>query len=165
LGFAPRWGKLLSVLTRHELPSDAASSSPSQGTTAPGTRRTPEPTETPLLAIAILRMDREDAPIEATDGELQEAEHARFFLGLRGVPMNFPATAPRGARGLLGWSQTALANAAGLSEPTIKRFETCRGARVSEDAVAKIVAALESAGVEFIAENGGGAGVRLRKGG
>ena len=70
----------------------------------------------------------------------------------------------RGARGLLGWSQTALANAAALSEPTIKRFETGRGARVSPDAVAKMVAALESAGVEFIAENGGGAGVRLRKG-
>jgi len=30
--------------------------------------------------------------------------------------------------------------------------------------IAAIRAALESAGVEFIAENGGGAGVRLRKG-
>jgi transcriptional regulator with XRE-family HTH domain len=69
----------------------------------------------------------------------------------------------RGARGLLGWSQPQLAEAAGLSEPTIKRFETARGARVSEAAVAKMVAALEAAGVEFIAENGGGAGVRLRE--
>jgi transcriptional regulator with XRE-family HTH domain len=68
----------------------------------------------------------------------------------------------RGARGLLGWSQTALANAAGLSEPTIKRFET-DGARVSADAVAKIVVALESAGVIFVEENGEGPGVRLRK--
>lgn len=31
--------------------------------------------------------------------------------------------------------------------------------------VEKIRAALETAGVEFIPENGGGAGVRLRKGG
>jgi transcriptional regulator with XRE-family HTH domain len=69
----------------------------------------------------------------------------------------------RGARGLLGWSQTALASAAGLSEPTIKRFETDRGARVSPDAVAKMVAALESAGVIFVDENGDGPGVRLRK--
>ncbi len=69
----------------------------------------------------------------------------------------------RGARGLLGWSQTRLADAAGLSEPTVKRFETAKGAKVSDAAVAKMVAALESAGVEFIAENGGGGGVRLRK--
>jgi transcriptional regulator with XRE-family HTH domain len=69
----------------------------------------------------------------------------------------------RGARGLLGWSQTQLASAAKLSEPTIKRFETGRGAKVSEVAVGKMRAALEAAGVEFIAENGGGAGVRLRK--
>jgi transcriptional regulator with XRE-family HTH domain len=69
----------------------------------------------------------------------------------------------RGARGLLGWSQTTLANAAALSEPTIKRFETGRGARVSPDAVAKMVDALEIGGVEFIKENGGGPGVRLKK--
>ena len=35
---------------------------------------------------------------------------------------------------------------------------------VTGDTLAKIRRALESAGVEFIAENGGGAGVRLRKG-
>lgn len=70
----------------------------------------------------------------------------------------------RGARGLLGWSQTRLAEAAGLSLPTVKRYETDKGARVSADAVAAIRAALEAAGVEFIAENGGGPGVRLRKG-
>jgi transcriptional regulator with XRE-family HTH domain len=69
----------------------------------------------------------------------------------------------RGARGLLGWSQSQLATAAGLSEPTIKRFETGRGANVSDAAAHKMHAALEAAGVEFIAENGGGAGVRLRK--
>jgi transcriptional regulator with XRE-family HTH domain len=65
----------------------------------------------------------------------------------------------RGARGLLGWSQTALAASAGLSEPTIKRYET-GSARVSEEAVAKMIATLESAGVEFT--NGGQPGVRMR---
>ena len=69
----------------------------------------------------------------------------------------------RAARGLLGWSQATLARAAAMSEPTVKRFETERGARVSADAVTKLRAALETAGVEFIAENGGGPGVRLRK--
>ena len=69
----------------------------------------------------------------------------------------------RGARGLLGWSQPELAKAAGLSEPTVKRFETANGAKVSDAAVGKMVAALETAGVIFVAENGEGAGVRLRK--
>jgi hypothetical protein len=44
----------------------------------------------------------------------------------------------------------------------VRDFE--KGRRVpSANNVAAIRAALESAGVEFIAENGGGAGVRLRK--
>ena len=69
----------------------------------------------------------------------------------------------RGARGLIGWSQTELAATAGLSLVTVKRYETGRGARVSTDAVERLCRALEAAGVEFIAENGGGPGVRLRK--
>jgi predicted transcriptional regulator len=64
----------------------------------------------------------------------------------------------------LGWSQTALARAASLSEPTIKRYEAGRGAAVSDAAVRKMVAALDAAGVILVDENGGGAGVRLRKG-
>jgi len=70
----------------------------------------------------------------------------------------------RAARGLIGWSQTQLAEAAGLSLPTVKRFETDNGVKVSDDAIARMVAALEDAGVQFIPENGGGAGVRLKKG-
>jgi transcriptional regulator with XRE-family HTH domain len=66
----------------------------------------------------------------------------------------------RGARGLLGWSQTELARSAGLSEPTIKRFETGQ-TNVSEAAIAKMVSALEAAGVEFT--NGDQPGVRLKK--
>ena len=69
----------------------------------------------------------------------------------------------RAARGLIGWSQTVLATRAGLSLPTVKRVETDLGIRVSNDARAKLRRALESAGVEFIDENGGGVGVRLRK--
>jgi len=68
----------------------------------------------------------------------------------------------RAARALLSWSQTDLAAAAGMSEPTVKRFETGRGARVSDEAVAKLRVALESAGVIFL-ENGEGPGVKLKK--
>ncbi|HUC52262.1 MAG TPA: transcriptional regulator, partial [Xanthobacteraceae bacterium] len=55
------------------------------------------------------------------------------------------------------------ARRAGLSLPTVKRFEAGTGPRVSEEATDKMQRALETGGVEFIAENGGGPGVRLRK--
>ena len=51
---------------------------------------------------------------------------------------------------------------ASLGLSTVVDFERRRRA-VSAEAIAAIRAALEFAGVEFIAENGGGAGVRLRK--
>lgn len=66
------------------------------------------------------------------------------------------------ARGLLGWSQPNLAEAAGISVSTIKRLEADKPATAANQRAA--LAALEAAGVEFIAENGGGPGVRLRKG-
>ena len=69
----------------------------------------------------------------------------------------------RGARGLVGWSQSKLAARAGLSLPTVKRVEVGLGPRVSDEARTKLRRALEIAGVEFIDENGGGPGVRLRK--
>jgi transcriptional regulator with XRE-family HTH domain len=69
----------------------------------------------------------------------------------------------RAARGLLGWSQSKLAERAGLSLPTVKRVEINLGPRVSEEARNRLRRALESAGVEFIDENGGGPGVRLKK--
>ena len=69
----------------------------------------------------------------------------------------------RAARGLLGWSQSELAKRAGLSLPTVKRVESGAGPRVSDEARACIQQALESGGAQFISENGGGPGVRLRK--
>ncbi|SIS86882.1 helix-turn-helix transcriptional regulator [Paracoccus saliphilus] len=69
----------------------------------------------------------------------------------------------RAARSLLGLSQAQVAESAGISVPTVKRAEGSGAINASADAVAAIRAALETAGVEFIAENGGGAGVRLRK--
>ena len=67
----------------------------------------------------------------------------------------------RAARALLDWTQPTLAEAAGLSSLTVKRLEGSAPSKVSEEAIAKIRAALESAGVEFT--NGSQPGVRLRK--
>ena len=69
----------------------------------------------------------------------------------------------RAARGLLGWSQSKQAVRAGLALPTVKRVEAGLGPRVSDEARNKLRRALEAAGVEFIDENGGGPGLRLRK--
>lgn len=69
----------------------------------------------------------------------------------------------RAARHLASLSQADVAEMTGLSLPTIKRAESEREVSVSAEAVAAIRAALEAAGIEFIAENGGGAGVRLRR--
>ena len=70
----------------------------------------------------------------------------------------------RAARALIGWSRAELADAAGVSLSIVDRFETGQP-DIPADAVAKVRSALESAGVAFIPKNGGGAGVRLRKGG
>jgi hypothetical protein len=70
----------------------------------------------------------------------------------------------RAARALLRWSAAELAREAALGIATIKRAE------LAEDKTSLTVAndlavrrALEAVGVEFIDENGGGPGVRLRQ--
>lgn len=69
----------------------------------------------------------------------------------------------RAARHLLSLSQEDVAQATGLSLPTIKRAESNREVSVSISAVEAIRAALEAAGVQFIQQNGGGPGVRLKQ--
>jgi predicted transcriptional regulator len=70
----------------------------------------------------------------------------------------------KAARSLLAWSQEELAAAADVSIPTIKRLEAQDGPLGGRDETGvKIRSALESAGIQFIDENGGGPGVRLRK--
>jgi transcriptional regulator with XRE-family HTH domain len=68
----------------------------------------------------------------------------------------------RGARALLDMTQPQLASSAKVGLSTIVDFERERR-EVSADAIAKIQQALESAGIEFITQNGGGPGVRLRR--
>lgn len=65
------------------------------------------------------------------------------------------------ARVAVGMGVRDLAKAASVSPDTIARLE--RGEELKDTTLAAIRAALESAGVEFIAENGGGPGVRIKK--
>lgn len=67
----------------------------------------------------------------------------------------------RAARGLVDMSQAELAAAARVGVSTVRNFEAGRSVPVANN-LSAVRAALEAAGVEFIAENGGGAGVRLR---
>ena len=74
----------------------------------------------------------------------------------------------RAARALLGIDQRQLAEASGLSLPTIQRMESSDGqVRGNVDSLVKVVDALERAGVELIAEGSvsteGGRGVRLKQ--
>lgn len=59
-------------------------------------------------------------------------------------------------------TQPELASAASLGLSTIVDFEKSRRP-VSKEAVKLIRKAIEACGIEFIDENGGGPGVRLRK--
>jgi transcriptional regulator with XRE-family HTH domain len=73
----------------------------------------------------------------------------------------------RAARALLGFNQRQLAEAAGVSVPTIRRMEASQGTvRANVDTLVKIVDAVGAAGVELIAEGtaspDGGRGVRLK---
>jgi transcriptional regulator with XRE-family HTH domain len=66
----------------------------------------------------------------------------------------------RAARGLIDWSQSDLALQARVGIVTVRQLEA--GVHAPRRATLDVVRrALESAGVEFIDENGGGAGVRL----
>jgi len=70
----------------------------------------------------------------------------------------------RAARALLRWEQRDLEHASSVSLPTIKRLESTPGVmRAHRSTLTALKSALEVAGVEFIDENGGGPGVRLRK--
>lgn len=68
----------------------------------------------------------------------------------------------RAARGLVDWSQQTLAEKAGIGIVTVRQLEA--GLHEPRKATLDVVRrCFEMAGVEFIDENGGGPGVRLRK--
>jgi predicted transcriptional regulator len=68
----------------------------------------------------------------------------------------------RAARGLLDWSQQNLASEAGVGIVTVRQLEA--GLNEPRRSTLEVVRrAFERADVQFIDENGGGPGVRLRK--
>jgi len=68
----------------------------------------------------------------------------------------------RAARALLAWSQDDLSAKAKVAKKTLQLFELGQRQPYART-LGALRAALEKAGVEFIAENGGGPGVRLAK--
>ncbi len=78
------------------------------------------------------------------------------------------ATQLRASRALLGIDQRKLAKLSGLSLPTIQRMEASEEViRGNVDSLMKLVAALDTAGIELISDNAassaGGRGVRLKR--
>jgi len=67
----------------------------------------------------------------------------------------------RAARALLNWTQSELAERVSISAVSIRAFE--KGGEMRDSNLKLIRLTFEEAGVTFIPENGGGAGVRLAK--
>jgi transcriptional regulator with XRE-family HTH domain len=70
----------------------------------------------------------------------------------------------RAARALAGWTQANLSEQSGVPLSTVTAYEGKEEtARMSTMNARAILQTLENAGLEFIPENGGGAGVRFRE--
>ena len=80
------------------------------------------------------------------------------------MPAPLTSSQIRSGRALIRWSAEDLARSSAVGLTTIRRAELTESATsmtaVNDQAIRR---ALEAAGVEFIDENGGGPGVRLRK--
>ena len=70
-------------------------------------------------------------------------------------------TQVRMARVAVGWSTKELAHVAEMHPNTVNRVEN--GEPATKGTLLLLQTTLEAAGVEFIPENGGGPGVRLKK--
>ena len=72
----------------------------------------------------------------------------------------FSPNQSKAARALLSWSQTDLADAAGLGLSTIKDYESGRRKPHNRN-LSKIDTAFSERGIEFLSEQDGSQGVRL----
>ncbi|MCJ2118532.1 helix-turn-helix domain-containing protein [Methylobacterium sp. J-001] len=66
----------------------------------------------------------------------------------------------RMAKAALGWSNPMIAEKTGLHRNTLNRAENGDGKRSTLELLRHV---FEAAGLEFISENGGGAGIRFRE--
>ena len=77
------------------------------------------------------------------------------------APTALTAAQCRAGRALIEWSQAQLSKSAAIDMQTVADFE--RRVRAADETTRRrLRAALEAAGVVFLSENGGGAGVRLK---
>lgn len=67
----------------------------------------------------------------------------------------------RAARAMLNWSQTKFASKASIARATLAEFESGKRVPILNN-LNSIQNTFVQEGIEFIPENGGGAGVRLR---
>jgi DNA-binding XRE family transcriptional regulator len=118
----------------------------------------------PGITVAIANLEY---IIGADKGKIYETDIMPSLAIVPGydTAMMMPAQI-RAARAMLGWKQTDLALAAGVSEISVKNIE--RGATDARGStLGKIQTAFENAGLEIIPAGGaslsGGLGVRFRK--
>jgi transcriptional regulator with XRE-family HTH domain len=70
----------------------------------------------------------------------------------------------RAARALLRWEQKRLAEASGVSLPTVKRLETIPGPLAAQGrTISDLRRALEREGIQFLNDDAPGVRLRLRK--
>ncbi len=69
----------------------------------------------------------------------------------------------KAARALAGWTAADLSSVSGVAHDTIRSFESGRTKTLTAVNERAIVTAFDAAGIAFIPENGGGAGVRLKE--
>jgi hypothetical protein len=108
------------------------------------------------LALNSERAIKEAAPSKVPSGTKNDTIFIVAIRRLAGFQI-------RAARAVLGWSAEDLARASAVSLRTIRRAELTdvhTSMRVANEL--SVRRALEAAGIEFIEENGGGPGVRLR---
>jgi DNA-binding transcriptional regulator YiaG len=100
-------------------------------------------------------------PLRLLRNGIPYAIHWNMDASQNGIPDAITSGQVRAARSLLGLTREQLSHASGVPMRTLSRLEDGVGAP-RRSTLAAIRAALEAAGVEFIPENGGGAGVRLK---
>lgn len=99
----------------------------------------------------IISGERSTVSVEMSTASGDQWEEIELVGGVMLKPFQI-----RGARAFLGWPAPRLASEAGVSESTVRDYETGRRA-IRSDNLAAIEAALERAGIEFIAD-----GIRMR---
>ena len=80
------------------------------------------------------------------------------------MAMEFKLTSKlsKAARALAGWTSAELSEHSEVPHDTIRAFESGRTKSLTTMNERAIIKAFETAGIDFIPENGGGSGVRLR---